>query len=85
LIDPTTVRVNSRGKCAQVGLGALEVLAEVEESGPERGTVRHRVDAGHVGEALQSAYEDGELEVRLRNARWIRTDARTLQDRLPFE
>jgi hypothetical protein len=85
LIDPTTVRPVTGGKCAQVGLRALEVLAEVEESGPERGTVRHRVDAGHVGVALQSAYENGELEVRLRNPRWIRTDARTLQDGLPFE
>src|ERR1700730_17643129 len=85
LIDPTTVRLVSGSKCAQVGLRAVEVLAQIEEAGPERGAVRHRVDAGHVGEALQRPHEDGELEVRLRDARRVRADARALQDGLPLE
>ena len=64
MIDPTTVSAVLSGKGAQVGLRALEVLAEIEQAGPERRAVRHRVDARHVRETLQRAYEDGELEVR---------------------
>src|SRR5213592_4348645 len=85
LIDPTTVTRTSGGKCAQVGRRALEILAEVEQAGPERRAVRHRVDARHVRETLQRAHEDGELEVRLRNACRVRADAGALQDGLPLE
>jgi len=85
LIDPTTVSAVLSGKGAQVGLRALEVLAEIEQAGPERGAVRHRVDACHVRKTLQRAHEDGELEVRLRHARRVRADAGASQNRLPFE
>src|SRR5207245_11305025 len=85
LIDPTTVRLRSGGKRAQVDRRALEILAEVEQAGPERRAVGHRLDAGHVGEALQRAHEYGELEICLCNARRIHADSGAPQDGLPFE
>src|SRR5262245_46011111 len=83
LIEPTTV--SSGGKRAQVDRRALEVLAQVEQAGPERGAVRRRVDPGHVREALQGAHEHGELEIRLRDAGGTGADTCALQDRRPLE
>src|SRR6266511_1626404 len=51
-------RSRLRGKRAQVARGTLEVLAQVEETGPERGAIRNRVDVGHVGKALQGPYQE---------------------------
>src|SRR5947207_1583255 len=65
LTDPTTVI--SGGKRAQIVDRALEVLAQVEQTGPERGTVGGRLDARHVCKALEGADECSELEVGLGN------------------
>src|SRR5438552_2420128 len=85
LIEPTTVRLVSGSKCAQVDRRTLEVLAEIEQTGPERGTIRHRLDPSHVGEALQCAHEDGELEVGLSDAGRVHGHAGTFQHGLPLE
>jgi hypothetical protein len=73
------------GKRAQVELGALEILAQVEQAGPERGSIRSGVDTGHVRKPLQRADEDGKLEVRLRDTGRIGVDTGASQDGLPFE
>src|SRR5262245_9077985 len=83
LIDPTTV--SSGGKRAEVDRRALQVLAQVEETGPEARTVRCGVDTGHVREALERPHEHRELEIRLGDTRPASADAGPLQDRLPLE
>src|SRR5919106_3343480 len=81
---PTTVRLG--GKRAQVVETAVEqVLAQVEEAGPERVAVRHRLDPRGVGEALERSHEDGELEVGVRDAVRGGDDAGALQDGVPLE
>src|SRR5439155_12108828 len=82
--EPTTV--SSGGKRAQVlDRAAEQVLAQVEEAGPERGAVRRRPDPGRVGEPGKGPEEDRELEVRLRHANRRDVHARTLQDGRPLE
>src|SRR2546426_6797778 len=85
LTEPTTVSSVLCRKRAEVDRGPREVLAQVEEAGPERGAVRSRVDAGHVREPLQGADEHGKLEIRLCDARRAGRDARALQDGSPLD
>src|SRR5205823_2511412 len=67
--EPTTVSAgadSSGGKRAEILDRATEqVLAQVEEAGPERRAVRGRADPSRVAEAGQRAEEDRELQVRL--------------------
>src|SRR5688572_13071923 len=84
LIEPTTATLG--GKRAQIVEAAVEqVLAEVEEAGPERVAVRYRLDSRRVGKPLERAHEDCELEVGVRDAVRSSDDAGALQDGVPFE
>ena len=60
-----------------------QVLAEVEEAGPERRAIRRGAHASGVREALQRANHDRELEVGLRDAHRRRMDSRAAEHRLP--
>src|SRR5579864_977945 len=83
LIDPMTV--SSGGKGAQVVDRTLEVLAQVEQTGPERRAVGRSVDPSHVREALEGSYEHGQLEVGLGDADRRRGHSGALQHRLPLD
>src|SRR6185369_5032060 len=74
-----------RGKRAQVVDRAVqEVLAQVEEAGPERLAVGHRRKAGRRGQAFERAHENGELEIGMRDTGGRGTDSGPSQYRLPF-
>src|SRR5205814_6797783 len=64
---------------------AEQVLAQVEQTRPERRAFRRRANPGRVGEPLQGSDEDGELEVRLSDADVARVDTGAVEDRLPLE
>src|SRR5882724_10835455 len=64
---------------------AEQVLAQIEEPGPERGAVERGADAGGVGESLQRPDEDRELEVGLRDADRAGVHAGAVEDRLPLQ
>src|SRR2546430_7227535 len=85
LTEPTTVSSGLCRKRAEVERGPREVLAQVEEAGPEGGAVGSGADAGHVREPLQSADEHGELQIRLRDARRAGRDPGALQDGRPLD
>src|SRR6266508_3324009 len=86
LTEPTTVIRTSRSKRAQIFDGPVqEVLAEVEEPGPERRAVGNGGQPNRRREALQSAHEDGELEIGVRDPRRGGADAGALEDGLPFD
>src|SRR6188474_1541201 len=76
LMLPTTVRETLGGKRAQVVDRAVqEVLAQVEEAGPERLAVGYRGEAGRRRQAFERAHEDGELEVGVRDTGGGGTDS----------
>ena len=82
---PTTVRETIGGKRAQVVDRAVqEVLAQVEEAGPERLAVGHRRKAGRRGQAFERAHENGELEIGVCDTGGRGTDSGPAQDRLPL-
>src|SRR5207244_12211695 len=62
-----------------------QVLWQVEEAGPERRAVRRRVHARPVAETGKRSEEDGQLEVRLRDAQRRHLDARAIEYRRPLE
>src|SRR4249919_1798216 len=81
---PTTVMLG--GKRSQVVHGGAEQrVAQVEETGPERGGIRRRVEPRRVGEALERAHEHGQLQVDGRDAVRGRLDAGARQHRLPLD
>src|SRR6186997_2221456 len=85
LMLPTTVRETLGGKRAQVVDRAVqEILAQVEEAGPERLAIGHRGEAGRRGQAFERAHENGELEVGVRDTGGRGTDSGPAQDRLPL-
>jgi hypothetical protein len=74
------------GKGAQVFDGPVQkVLAEVEEPGPERRAVGDGGEPSRRREALQSAHEDGELEIGVRDPRRGGAHAGALEDSFPFD
>ena len=82
LIDPTTVRAQAAS--ARRSTDARSRFSRRSNS-PAQSDERSGtdVDARHVCETLQRAHEDGELEVRLRDACRIRGDAGALQAPAP--
>src|SRR3954451_6981258 len=85
LMLPTTVRETLGGKRAQVVDRAVQqVLAQVEEAGPERLAVGHRRKAGRRRKAFERAHENGQLEVGVRDTGGRGTDTGTAQDGLPL-
>src|SRR4029078_2183915 len=85
LMLPTTVRETLGGKRAQVVDRAVqEVLAQVEEAGPERLAVGHRRKAGRRGQGFERAHENSELEIGVCDTGGRGTDSGPAQDRLPL-
>jgi len=78
--------VSAGGKRAQVFDGPPEqVLAQVEEAGPERRAVGRRAHARGVVEAGQRPQEDRELEVGLRDAHRRAAHARAMEYGRPLD
>src|SRR2546421_426193 len=84
---PTTVKPRTSGcNRAEIVDGTPEqVLAQVEETCPERGAVGRCLEPGRGGEPLEGTHEDGELEVGLCDPHRRRVHAGTREDRLPFD
>src|SRR5215203_5136060 len=84
--EPTTVSATSGGKRAQVLDRAPEqVLAQVEEPGPERRAVGSRAHPGGRRETLERSHENGQLEIGLRHPHLGDAHARPCEHRAPVQ
>src|SRR5215212_2056130 len=76
----------SSGQRAEVVQRAAEqVLAQVEQTGPERRAAERGPDPRRVGKALDGSYEHRQLDIGLRNPDRALMHSGAIQDRLPFE
>src|SRR5215208_1584710 len=84
--DPTTVSATSGGKGAQVlDRTPEQVLAQVEEAGPQRRAVGSRAHPGGRREPLEGAHENGELQIRLGDPHLRDAHAGPCEHRAPVE
>src|SRR4029079_5945537 len=86
LTDPTTVRLVLGGKRAQVlGRAPEQVLAQVEEAGPQGRPVGLGAEPRRGAQPLERSDEHRELEIRLRHPDRGEPDAGAQQDRPPLD